>query len=161
MRTSPNDPIRPGQLFPPRRDLNELLRQMASLGAAGGSSIRNSPLGLSAPPENPDYKFLEVTDADGKGWHAFHEIQFEQLADGTWVSGTQGITGTLTLNPLYQLNGLELTIGQVVKAVLGPGGRCWVTSDAPGDISGSGSGGSGTNYIITCNADGSVSVARA
>ena len=84
----------------------------------------------------------------------------EQLADGTWVSGTQGITGTLTLNPLYQLNGLDLTIGQVVKAVIGPGGRCWVTSDPPSDTSGSGSG-HGTTYNITCNADGSVTVARA
>ena len=77
------------------------------------------------------------------------------------MSGTQGITGTLTLNPLYQLNGLDLTIGQVVKAVIGPGGRCWVTSDPPSDTTGSGSGRSTTNYTITCNADGSVSVARA
>lgn len=160
MRTSPLDPIRPGQLFPPRRELNDILRQLQSVGAAGGGTTRNSPLGLSSPPVNPDYKFLEVTDADGSGWHAFHEIQFDQLAGGTWVSGVQGITGTLTLNPLYQLNGLELTVGQVVKAVLGPGDRCWVTSDYPSDVGGSGSGG-GNNFNVTCNDDGTVTVTRA
>ena len=152
MRTSPSDPIRPGQLFPSRRELNDLLRQLHSIGASGGAGIRSGPLGTASTPWNPDYKFLEVLEADGEGWHAFQEIQFEQLADGTWTTGEQGITGTLTENPLYQLNGLELSIGQVVKAVLGPGNRCWVTSDAPSDV---GSGGSGGGMTIQC-ADGST-----
>lgn len=164
MRTADTlQPIRPGQLFPNRSDVNGILQLLNSLGAGGGAGIRNTPMGLFSPPQTPSWIYAEITDNDDptlSGLHGFQQIEFVQLDNGEWTTGTTGIYGTVDLNPLKELNGRTIPLGEVVRAELGPGDRCWVTMYT-GEEAGSGSGaGGGGNFRVTCNADGSVTVTR-
>lgn len=151
MRTEPLQPIRPGQLFPNRADINAILQMLNATGAGGGAGIRNTPMGLSSPPFSPTWAYLEITDNEDptlSGLHGFQQIQFLQLDNGDWTTGETGVYGTVTDNPLKELNGRTIPVGEVVRAELGPGDRCWVTLYT-GEESGSGSG-SGSGYTTTC-----------
>lgn len=137
-----NDPIRPGQLFPNRGSVNSILQWLNSTSRSGGAGIRNTPMGLGSPPQNPSWAYLEITDNNDptfSGLHGFTQIDFIQLDSGEWTAGTQGIFGTVSSNPLKELNHRQIPIGEVVRAELGPGDNCWVTCWG-GVSSGSGSG---------------------
>lgn len=152
MRTENLQPIRPGQLFPNRNDVNEILRWLNSTGAGGGAGIRNTPMGLSSPPQTPTWIYAEITendDPDLLGLHGFQQIEFVQLDNGEWTTGTTGVYGTVSVNPLKELNSRQIPVGEVVRAELGPGDMCWVTC-WQGDDTGSGSG-DGTEYTTTCS----------
>lgn len=157
MRLSPLQRVKPGQIFPARGTVNDILQQLNSLGAAGGAALRNMPQGVTTPPENPSWIYTEITDNEdpaGLGLHAHQQILFDQLDNGEWTSSVGGVIGDIDNNPLKELNGRAIPIGEVVRAELGPGDRCWITSYG-GGTTGTGS---GTRYTITCNADGSVTV---
>lgn len=153
MRTSPLPPLKPGQIMPSRGTANDILRQLNSLGAGGGAGMANGPMGLFTPPSTPTWIYTEITDNDdptGMGLHAHQQIEFEQLGDGTWISSTNGVTGTLTDNPLKELNGRAIPVGEVVRAELGTADKLWITAyNGDGDLNGSGSGSGGT-FSVTC-----------
>lgn len=154
MRTQPLPPIRPGQLFPNRGEVNSILQLLNSLGAGGGAGIRNTPMGLSGPPQTPSWVYFEITDNDDpslSGLHSATQITFDQLADGSWVSGSNGVVCDIAANPLKELNGRQITVGEVVRAELGPGDRCWVTTWAGEEFdTGSGSGAGGNPVTVEC-----------
>ena len=142
MRTENLQPIRPGQLFPNRGDVNSILQLLNSLGAGGGAGIRNTPMGLGSPPQTPTWIYLEITDNDDptfSGFHSAQQITFDQLEDGSWTTGTTGVVCSIGSNPLKELNDRQIPVGEVVRAELGPGDRCWVTAWG-GEETGSGSG---------------------
>lgn len=157
MRLSPLQRIKPGQIFPARGTVNDILQQLNSLGAGGGAGLRNMPQGLTTPPENPTWIYTEITDNEDptdSGLHGHQQIQFQQLEDGEWVSSTIGVVGEIDSNPLKELNGRAIPVGEVVRAELGPGDRCWVTVWWGDESFGSGSG-AGRSGTITCT-DGST-----
>lgn len=110
--------------------------------------------------------YFEITDNDDpslSGLHSATQITFDQLADGSWVSGTNGVVCDIAANPLKELNGRQITVGEVVRAELGPGDRCWVTMWAGEELGGSGSGNGttvtcpdGTVYPVTINGNSIV-----
>jgi len=123
--TAPLAPrFRPGEIISASKldELGQLAEQ--ALRVRGGADAYSGGAGQSFSSPGPQ-SFWARTDGTRGGAgpfaHGFTEVQEAALDDGTFVEKTDGVSGTVTASPLYEVNGQVLAANTVVRAWKGYG----------------------------------------